>query len=140
MKVFTPPMTAGCDVTSNRCNNPGIGAASRRLLCAASAFHSSADFGCAFHICGGGAPISTCAAGLAVLGTGMSRAGSWRVPGESANAEPNAIRVNAKDSGRAPNIRLLLIGKRAPTRADRRTRDERAVKLAHRPLIFALTH
>src|SRR5262245_60796157 len=103
--TLTPPITLGSDLTPNRSRSAGMSVVTSAARRATSAFHSSADFGCASQIGDSGAPIRTCAAGLAVLGTGMSRAGTCRVPASSATAGVKAR--TAKRVRVSGNMRVL---------------------------------
>src|ERR1051326_2419259 len=113
VNTFTPAITPGSVVTfifSFRTGMPFSESCARAFT---NALHSSADFGCVFHVGGSGAAMSARSCGLVVSGTGMSRAGTCRA-GSSAHAENvmQATRVNASLRMAVPplllrNLRLL---------------------------------
>src|SRR6516165_1844535 len=78
MKALTPAMVVGSTLTPRRCRISGNVATVSAASLATSAFHSSADFGCAFQIGESGRAITASIAGLTVSGTGTSRSGKWR--------------------------------------------------------------
>src|SRR5581483_4382547 len=90
MNALTPAMVAGSTLTPRRWRISGNVATVSAAALATSAFHSSADFGCAFQMGESGRAITACMAGLTVSGTGISCSGTWRSAFSANDAETPA--------------------------------------------------